>query len=60
MCMPVTWITTGRRNFARLEGNVLMDNVRESLKAPRLDYNMKDETAVYYGGGQIIDSAQYG
>lgn len=46
----------GQTELARLEGNVLMDNVKETLKAPRLDYNMKDETAVYYGGGQIIDS----
>ncbi len=46
----------GQTELARLEGNVLMDNGKETLKAPRLDYDMKDETAVYYGGGQIIDS----
>jgi len=46
----------GQTELAKLEGNVLMDNVTETLKAPRLDYNMKDEIAVYYGGGQIIDS----
>ncbi|MCX6226892.1 MAG: hypothetical protein NTV01_19450 [Bacteroidia bacterium] len=46
----------GETELAQLEGNVFMDNVKETLKAPRLDYNMKDETAVYYGGGQIIDS----
>jgi lipopolysaccharide export system protein LptA len=46
----------GETELARLEGNVLMDNVKETLKAPHLDYNMKDETAVYFGGGQIIDS----
>jgi len=46
----------GQTELAKLEGNVLMDNGKETLKAPRLDYNMKDETAVYYGGGQIIDS----
>lgn len=47
----------GQSELARLDGNVLMDNSRETLKAPHLDYNMKDETAVYYGGGQIIDSS---
>lgn len=46
----------GQSELAQLEGNVLMDNGKETLKAPRLDYNMKDETAQYYGGGQIIDS----
>ena len=46
----------GQTELARLEGNVLMDNGKETLKAPRLDYNMKDETGIYYGGGQIIDS----
>lgn len=46
----------GQTELARLEGNVLMYNGKETLKAPRLDYNMKDETAMYYGGGQIIDS----
>ena len=49
-------IYNGQSEFAQLEGNVLMDNGKESLKAPRLDYNMKEETAVYFGGGQIIDS----
>jgi len=47
----------GKAEFAKLEGNVFMDNVRETLKAPRLDYNMKEEIAYYYGGGQIVDSA---
>jgi len=46
----------GQSELAQLEGNVLMYNGKETLKAPRLDYNMKDETAIYYGGGQIIDS----
>lgn len=46
----------GQTELARLEGNVLMDNGKETLKAPRLDYNMNDETAVYYGGGQLVDS----
>lgn len=47
----------GQTELARLEGNVLMVNGKETLKAPRLDYNMKDETAQYYGGGQIVDSS---
>ncbi len=46
----------GKTELARLDGNVLMDNVREKLKAPRLDYNIKEEVAWYFGGGQIIDS----
>jgi lipopolysaccharide export system protein LptA len=46
----------GQTELARLDGNVLMDNGKETLKAPTLDYNMKDETAIYFGGGQIIDS----
>lgn len=47
----------GQTELAKLDGNVLMDNGKESLKAPRLDYNMKEEIAYYYGGGQVIDSA---
>lgn len=47
----------GQTELARLDGNVLMDNVKETLTAPRIDYNMKDEVGLYYGGGQIIDSA---
>jgi lipopolysaccharide export system protein LptA len=46
----------GQTELAQLEGNVLMDNGKETLKAPRLDYNMKEEIAYYYGGGQVIDS----
>ncbi|MFO7615928.1 MAG: OstA-like protein [Bacteroidales bacterium] len=47
----------GRNELARLEGQVRMENGATSLKAPRLDYNMKEEIAWYYGGGQIIDSS---
>ena len=47
----------GQTELAKLEGNVLMSNGKVSLKAPRLDYDMKNESAMYYGGGQIIDSA---
>ena len=47
----------GQSELAKLEGHVLMDNVKEKLRAPTLDYNMKEETAIYAGGGQIIDSA---
>ena len=46
----------GQTELAQLEGNVLMENGKETLKAPRLDYNMKEEIAYYYGGGQVIDS----
>jgi lipopolysaccharide export system protein LptA len=46
----------GKTELARLDGHVYMDNVKETLRAPRLDYNMKEEIAWYYGGGQIIDS----
>ncbi len=46
----------GKTEQARLEDRVLMDNVVQTLKAPRLDYNMKEEIAWYYGGGQIIDT----
>jgi len=48
---------SGQTELARLEGNILMDNGKEILKAPRVDYDMKSETATYFGGGQIIDSA---
>ncbi|MDD2813874.1 MAG: OstA-like protein [Bacteroidales bacterium] len=47
----------GRDEISRLEGQVRMENGVTSLKAPRLDYNMKEEIAWYYGGGQIIDSS---
>jgi lipopolysaccharide export system protein LptA len=47
----------GKTEQAKLDHNVLMDNVVETLRAPALDYNMKEEIAWYYGGGQIIDSS---
>jgi lipopolysaccharide export system protein LptA len=47
----------GKTELARLEGHVFMDNVKETVRAPRIDYDMKEEVAWYYGGGQIIDSA---
>lgn len=47
----------GKSELARLDGHVFMDNVKETVRAPRLDYDMKEEVAWYYGGGQIIDSA---
>ena len=46
----------GKEERARLDGRVLMINDRISVKAPVMDYNMKEEIAWYYGGGQIIDT----
>ena len=42
---------SGQTELAQLEGNVFMDNGKQTLKAPRLDYNMKEEIAYYFGGG---------
>lgn len=46
----------GKDEMAKLEGQVRMVNGQVSLRAPRVDYNMKEEIAWYYGGGQLIDS----
>lgn len=47
----------GKTEQAKLDHGVLMDNVVETLEAPALDYNMKEEIAWYYGGGHIVDSS---
>ncbi|MCD6333603.1 MAG: hypothetical protein J7L89_10055 [Bacteroidales bacterium] len=47
----------GTNETARLKGDVRMVNGRIRLTAPVLDYDMATETGWYFGGGQIIDTA---
>lgn len=46
----------GTTEKARLSGNVVMDNGQVIVRAPIMDYDMQEEVAWYFGGGQIIDT----
>lgn len=46
----------GETKIAQLRGNVKVIDKKMILKTNHLDYNMEDETAWYYGGGDIVDN----
>lgn len=46
----------GTTEMAQLDGRVRMEHESSTLLTEHLDYDMKNEVAWYYDGGQIIDS----
>ena len=46
----------GSTRMAKLEGQVVMEHESSTLFTDNLDYDMNNEVAWYYNGGQIIDS----
>ncbi len=46
----------GSTRMANLEGQVVMEHESSTLYTDHLDYDMNNEVAWYYDGGQIIDS----
>lgn len=47
----------GINRMTELDGRVRMEHNKTILKTSHLNYNMEEEIAWYFGGGQIIDSA---
>ena len=47
----------GKRKMIQLDGHVRMEQNESILKTSHLNYNMNEETAWYYGGGQIFDGS---
>ena len=46
----------GTSRLAQLKGRVIMEHESSTLHTDNLDYDMEDEIAWYYDGGQIVDS----
>jgi len=46
----------GTSKMSKLRGRVRMEHESTTLKTENLDYNMEEEVAWYFNGGQIIDS----
>ena len=46
----------GIEEIVQLDDHVRMIQKESTLNTAHLNYNMKEETAWYYGGGQIVDS----
>jgi len=46
----------GTSRMAKLDGQVVMEHESSTLYTDHLDYDMNNEVAWYYDGGQIIDS----
>ena len=47
----------GNSKMTQLDGRVRMEHNQTILKTNHLSYNMDEEIAWYYGGGQIIDTS---